>query len=526
MDNDKDKEYLLDGVTNGFNIIDDVDKLISYECENYKSAENPDAKPKLDKLLKQEIASGKISQVQDKPQCIHSYGAVPKKGTDELRPVTDCSRPFGVSINEHIEYKRMRYMSIDDAAKHIRPGSYFAIVDISKAYRSVPINPKHRKYQGLKWMFGTYDRSKYKWFQDNFLCFGCSSSPGIFTRISDAIRRIMLKKGYTVINFIDDFLIIADSYDECLKGQLQLISLLIELGFAISWHKVIGPTCIIVFLGLTLNSIDMCVSMPGDKVIELKELLSNYLEKKKATKREIQCLAGKLSFASTVIKAGRSFSRRVIDLLKTVKRGHHFIKLNNAFRKDVRMWLSFLLDNFNGTAKLLDNLPVDLDIFQTDSSFFGYGAYFDGEWLAGGWHDNATPCVPANVDISKNWCNFEIPDAIKGNINALEFLPIVKAARTWGHLWSNKKVIVYTDNMQCLSYINKGTCKDSPPLMDYIRELSLIAAINNFQMVAHHIKGEQNVIADCLSRLDNMRMWDNLIKYIAKNNIPFYLQVI
>ena len=90
MDNDKDKEYILDGVTNGFNIINDVDKLISYECENYKSAENPDAKPKLDKLLTQEIASGKISQVQDKPQCIHSYGAVPKKGTDELRPVTNC----------------------------------------------------------------------------------------------------------------------------------------------------------------------------------------------------------------------------------------------------------------------------------------------------------------------------------------------------------------------------------------------------------------------------------------------------
>ena len=51
LQNDFDREYILDGVKIGFKIIDiPVEDIAHYETNNYVSAENEAAKPKLDKL--------------------------------------------------------------------------------------------------------------------------------------------------------------------------------------------------------------------------------------------------------------------------------------------------------------------------------------------------------------------------------------------------------------------------------------------------------------------------------------------
>ena len=264
--NDTDLDYLLDGVTNGFKLIDcDVNLIKPYETDNYASAESLDAKPKLDKLICSEILQGKINPAEEKPTCIHAYGAVPKKGTEELRPITDCSRPYGRSIHDHIEYPSMKFSTVDSAIKLMTPGCYFAVVDISKAYRSVPVHPTHRKLQGFKWMFGPLDSSKYCYF--NFLCFGLSCAPGIFARISNSINRMMKRRGFKcVVNYLGDFLIIGGTYEECQVALSVLINLLISLGFSINWNKVCGPSTTITFLGVTLDSILMQSEIPYDKI--------------------------------------------------------------------------------------------------------------------------------------------------------------------------------------------------------------------------------------------------------------------
>lgn len=528
LGNDHDRDYILDGISNGFKIINkSVNDIKSYEVDNYLSAENEIAKPKLDKLLNNELCNGKISVSTVKPKCIHAYGAVPKKNSDKLRPITDCSRPFGRSINDNIVNDRMRYKTVDFATKYVRKGCYFASVDIAAAYRSVPIWPGHRCLQGLKWCFGDLDENNYKYYVDNFLCFGCSSSPGIFQRLSSAVTRIMKRLGYTCIyvEYLDDFLVIADTYDECLKGQLALINVLIKLGFYISWDKVVSPCQRIQFLGLIIDSTDMSVSLPNDKVDKLKCLLVDFMSRSKTKKRELQSLAGHLSFASTVVKGGRTFSRRVIDLVNSVKHGHYFIKLNNSFRKDCQFWLDFIdSPAFNGTAKILDQSPIDIDILQTDSSLFGYGVYFDGRWIAGSWDKDACPCVPKYIDISDNWQPFSCPDVVRSNINILELYPVLIAARKFGHMWRNKRVFVYTDNKSVQCFINKGSSKTSCHAMDCLRELCMISAFYNFHLSAKYLEGQLNVIADRLSRLNDSSKWCELLNYTTTNRIPFHFQ--
>ena len=60
--------------------------------------------------------------------------------------------------------------------------------------------------------------------------------------------------------------------------------------------------------------------------------------KKSATLRELQSLIGTLNFACRVVRLGRLFLQRIIQLTHKVTKPHHHIKLNAGFREDIRMW--------------------------------------------------------------------------------------------------------------------------------------------------------------------------------------------
>ena len=71
--------------------------------------------------------------------------------------------------------------------------------------------------------------------------------------------------GYQVVAYLDDYIIVADDYITCLRGQHILIRLLRELGFSIAYNKVEGPTQKLIFLGIEIDTINMTVSFPGKK---------------------------------------------------------------------------------------------------------------------------------------------------------------------------------------------------------------------------------------------------------------------
>ena len=62
-------------------------------------------------------------------------------------------------------------------------------------------------------------------------------------RLTQAVRRMMERRGFkTIIVYLDDFLIIGETKEECQQVFTTLLQLLLDLGFQISWRKVIGPT--------------------------------------------------------------------------------------------------------------------------------------------------------------------------------------------------------------------------------------------------------------------------------------------
>ena len=349
-------------------------------------------------------------------------------------------------------------------------------------------------------MFGQHDPSRYQYFVDNRLCFGVSCAPAIFNRLSNAIIRMMARRGFhSVVNYLDNFLIIGNTHAECQQGLITLIRLLHSLGFNVSWKKVISPSQRVTFLGIELDSTTMSLRLPSDKLDHLNTLVMSFSNKVSASKRQLQSLAGSLNFACHVEHGGRTFLRPVIDCINKLKLPSHRSRLSTQFRGDLLWWKTFLV-TFNGRSMMLDfRQPV---YFQTDVSFHGFGAICSDDWFAGSWSDCLAPDFRSSHFHNQHYSNagHTIDPSLRSNINYLELFPILIAVRRWGPRWLNKRVCVETDNTQTMAFINNGTCKN-PIAISWLREIFWISVRYNFHLRSRHLPGKLNQHADRLSRL-------------------------
>lgn len=118
----------------------------------------------------------------------------------------------------------------------------------------------------------------------------------------------MGRRGFTsVVVYPDDFLVIAPTQEACQLAFSTLLQLLQDLGFSISWHKVVQPTQKLVFLGVEIDTVHFSLSLPASKLTELQRVVSNFLNKRQVNKKQLQQLAGKLNWACRVVYGGRTF---------------------------------------------------------------------------------------------------------------------------------------------------------------------------------------------------------------------------
>ena len=189
--------------------------------------------------------------------------------------------------------------------------------------------------------------------------------------------------------------------------------------------------------------------------MELQELLPTWLAKKSATKTELQSLIGKLAF----VHPGRLFLTRILDLLPSLRRNHHRIKLTAEFR-----WCTRLISVYNGVSIIPTSLWSTPDgIFSTDACLTGCGGMS-----------------------AEQYFHVEFPSDVLLRFTAihhLEALAIVIAFRLWGCHWRGLRILVYCDNFSVGSSLNSGRVEDKL-LASCLREIWFLAAVNEFEIRA------------------------------------------
>ena len=183
------------------------------------------------------------------------------------------------------------------------------------------------------------------------------------------------------------------------------------LGFGIQRNKFVYPTTVMEYIGIEIDTIAMQLRITQERLDEIMIQLSQWKQRSSCTKREILSLVGKLSFVSRVVRPGRTFVRRLIDLSKTARYLHYRIHLTKAARADIRWW-ELYLPTWNGISVFYDaswTSNIDISMW-SDASDWGMGACYNNSWIYERFNDHLK-------------CH---------SIAWRELYALVKAAATWG----------------------------------------------------------------------------------------------
>ena len=472
----KGREYLIAGVLEGFRITTRPYEGESVWEKNYDSAVGPGNRQRVQEQIQEELDNGRYIRCDTLPTIISALGAIPKPGTNKIRIIHDCSRPMGHALNDFADSPETHYQTVQEAAELIGPGFYLAKIDLKSAYRSVRIHPDDHHLTGLAWRFG--EGESLTVMRDTRLPYGCRLAPSVFNDLTQAVRHVMVVNGHPgVVAYLDDFLVIGETEGQCQQTMYDLMCLLRRLGFSINYNKVVGPSRRITFLGIEIDTDSYTLGLPMTKVDTLMTDLTEFMGRRSATKKQLQSLAGSLSWASQVINGGRPHMRRLLDLITPLRAPCHRSRLTRVAKRDLEWWIRFL-STFNGTMPILDHrplIPVCLDACPVAG-----GGYFAGDWFH----------VP--------WAEWPGADGL--HINYKEVLTLEPAARLWAHWWANHRVTIHSDNQAAVGIINRGTAKD-PFIMAALRRVFWLSAIYNFRLRAVYYPGARNTLADAASRL-------------------------
>ena len=433
--------------------------------------------------MRKERELGRIAGPFDSPPLanlrISPLGVIPKKTPCEFRMIHHLLYPKGASINDSIppEFSSVKYASVEDAISLIQrqgKGCAMAKTDVRSAFRIVPVQPSDYPLLGFKW--------KEKWYYDKTLPMGCSSSCQIFKDLSTAMEWVAKNKLQIpyIIHILDDFLIIDKSLDTCGAKLNRFLQFCHELGVPMAEEKTVGPAHVLTFAGIELDCLQHEARLPREKVEKCREVILQFLSRKKVTLRELQSLIGLLNFACSIIKPGRVFLRRLINLTIGVFRPTYFIRLTLDVKKDLRIWQQFLT-SFNCQSMFLEEVWTSsgaLSFYTDAAQSCGFGTIFGMHWTYVKWPDK--------------WK--------QQDISVLELYPIVLGVFLWAARLKHKRVLFYSDNESVVHVINKQTSKHKG-LLALVRQLVLLCLSQNIYFRAPHVPGRHNVLADSLSRL-------------------------
>ena len=491
--------YILNGLHFGFRIgFDWGTQLRSATCNMGSALLHPEV---ITAYIAKELSLGRMlgpfpMSLSTPELHINRFGVIPKgHNTGKWRLITDLSFPPGQSVNDGIDPAlcSLSYTTVDHVAETIvglGQGALMAKVDVESAYRLIPVCPQDRPLQAVRWEDQIYI--------DPMLPFGLRSAPKIFNAVADALHWFLGRCGiHHLFHYLDDFILVAPpNSPQCQLNLSTLLQACRELGVPIASQKTDGPATCLVFLGIEVDSMAGELRLPHDKLQRLQTLLHQWGDRKACTRKELESLIGMLNHACKVVRAGRSFLRRMIDLLHS--RPHHNlpIRLNAGFRADLAWWRCFIR-TWNGASFLPTSplLPVR-EMASDASGCWGCGAWFEDSWFHFQW-DAATQDLPITVK---------------------ELLPILVSGVVWGLRWSNQRIVCHCDNQAVVACLRTRTSKHKG-IMHLLRSLLFIQAHFRFVITPRYIDTHANHLADDLSR-NRVSSFRSKVPHTAQTPVP------
>lgn len=380
------------------------------------------------------------------------------------------------------------------SAKHlISKGSYMCSIDLKDAYYLIAIHKLYRKF--LKFRF------QGKLYQFTCLPFGLCTSPFVYTKIMKPVMNKIRELGILSVIYIDDLLIVKNSYDSC-KRTSNLVKVLLEhLGFIINHQKSSQePSQKCKYLGFIINSLDFRLELTDNKKNQIVLLINTFQENKYYKIRDFAKLLGKLTAACPAVAYGSTYCKRL-------ERRKYLALILNDNDYDGRIYVDKLIMEELSWWKI--NTPISSNPIRTlqfklemssDASLTGWGAHCNGVNAHGFW----------------------TKEERKFSINYLELLAAYFALKCFADQLLNCEILLRIDNTSAISYINRTGGTQYPHLSELARKVWQWCEKRKIWIYASYIPSAQNTEADLASRISNIDIeWELCNKSFQKINKKF-----
>lgn len=375
-------------------------------------------------------------------------------------------------LNIHVNAPHFKMEDARTAMRLIQQGCYGATIDLKEAYYILPIHADHRKF--LRFFF------EGEIYEFTCLPFGLASAPYTFTKLMKPIVQNLRKQGISCVNYLDDFLLLGQSKEECSRNLTIATQLIETLGFVVNLEKsAFFPHRKFKFLGFMFDSIHMTLELPTEKRKRILEWIEYFQSHTYCKIKKLAQFLGILTSSCPAVKYGWVYTKR-LERAKYLALQTSFdnYDANMSITPDVLTDLKWWEENVNHAFNNLKNDKFDLEIY-TDASLSGWGSFCSGE-TSNGW-----------------WTLSE-----RGNhINFLELQAIFYGLQCFASHLEDATILIRTDNTTALSYINRMGSVRFPKLNQLARVIWQWAEKRRLGLFASYISSNENSEADQASRI-------------------------
>ncbi len=264
-------------------------------------------------VLQQELSSllqkGAIEEVpqSEVEQGFFSrYFLVPKRDGG-LRPILDLRR-----LNLSLYKGKFKMLTMRTIMSQVQEGDWFVTIDLKDAYFHIQVVQRHRRF--LRFAFGG------KAYQYKVLPFGLALAPRTFTKCMDAALAPLRLQGIRVLNYLDDWLILAHSRELVSRHRDIVLGHIHSLGLRMNAKKsVLLPSQRTVFLGVRLDSVQMQARLAPARIPVFTACLARFKLGHHVSVGTCRRLLGLMAAASPVLPLGLLHMRPFLWWMKELR---------------------------------------------------------------------------------------------------------------------------------------------------------------------------------------------------------------
>ncbi|KAL0839475.1 hypothetical protein ABMA28_016184 [Loxostege sticticalis] len=393
-----------------------------------------------------------------------------KKPDGSHRPIFDLR-----NLNKFVSISHFQLVSQVTVMEFLQDQDWLVKIDLHQAYFHLPISESHRRYLRI-----IYNREV---LQLTALPFGLSSAPHIFAAVSNWIAETLRARGIRVLVYLDDYLLVHQDRSKLITQVAETVSTLEALGWHINYQKsILEPTQQLDYLGLTWNTQEMIMTLPEQKVKNIKAILTQLKDKGSCTLKELQSILGLLNFANLTVQRGRLHCRRLQMFLKKFNQGRLRERrvLPPLAVRELEWWLRAVEKNTTSLKK-----TQVTHFLTTDAADAGWGAHLNGSYLSGQWSRH-----------QQKW-----------HSNVKEMFAVYGAIASHQNTLRDAHILIQTDNRTLVAYIRNEGGTRSIALLDLTTKLLHLTDQLNVTLSACYLPGRLNGIADRLSRGRPLPEW-------------------